>query len=104
MRERAGVFFLVENTNKKSQQLTIDTRGTRNVYTQGFSRVEVTDDDDGSDLSKVAGLHLGLADVKDAFHRFNIPKLKSVLFALHEELGPEGWKDVADDAMKTVLT
>ena len=35
-------------------------------------------------LSRLAGLYLGLADVKDAFHRFKISKLYSSFFALPE--------------------
>ena len=39
------------------------------------------DDDGVSGLSKVAGLRLGLADVKAAFHRFKISTLYSSFFA-----------------------
>ena len=66
--------------------------GVSVVTSEGPSRVEVTldDDDDGvSDLSKAAGLHMGLADVKDAFHRFKISRLYSSFFALPEVLGEE---------------
>ena len=39
--------------------------------------------------SRLAGLHLGLADVKDAFRRFKISKLYSSFFALPEVEGQE---------------
>ena len=57
------------------------------VTSAGLSRVEVEldhNDEDADGLSKLACLHLGLADVKDAFHRFKISKLYSSFFALPE--------------------
>ena len=42
------------------------------VTSEGLSRVEVAlenDDVDPGELSRLASLHLGLADVKDAFHK-----------------------------------
>ena len=44
---------------------------------------------DPGELSRLTGLHLGLADVKDAFHRFKISKLYSSFFALPEVKGQE---------------
>ena len=48
---------------------------------------EENDDEDRGELSRLAGLHLGLADVKDAFDRFTISKLYSSSFA--PEVGQE---------------
>ena len=62
------------------------------MTSEGLSRVEVAlenDDVDPGELSRMASLHLGLADVKDAFHRFKISKLYSSFFALPEV---EGWE------------
>ena len=83
VRERVGV-FLVGKTREgytkadnrcESQQLALLAL----AWSQ-LSRVEVTlenDDVDLGELSRLASLHLGLADVKDAFHRFKISKLYS---------------------------
>ena len=81
VREHAGV-FLVEKLEKDTQRLIIDARvsnlhflfppGVSLVTSEGLSRVEVAlenDDDDPGELSRLVGLHLGLADVKDAFRR-----------------------------------
>ena len=89
VRERVGV-FLVEKPWKDTQRLTIDARvsnlhflpppGVSLVTSKGLSRVEVTlenDDVDPGELSRLASLHLGLADVGSAFHRFKISKLCS---------------------------
>ena len=57
---------------------------------EGMSRVEVAlenDDEDPGELSRLAGLYLGLADVKDAVHRFKISKLYCSFFALPEVQG-----------------
>ena len=57
-----------------------------------LSRVEVAlenDDEDPEKLSRLAGLHLGPADVTDAFNRFKISKLYSSFFALPEVEGQE---------------
>ena len=62
------------------------------MTSEGLSRVEVELDDDDMDpavLSNLAGLHLDLADVKDAFHKFKISKLYSSFFALPEIRGEE---------------
>ena len=73
---------------KDTQRLIIDARlsnlhflpppGVSLVTSEGLSRVEVAlenDDVDPGELPRLAGLHLGLADVKDALHRFKISKL-----------------------------
>ena len=71
------------------------------VTPEGLSRVEVVlnnDDEDPDGLSKLACLHLGVADVKDAFHRFKISMLYSSFFALPEIRGQEvgaPWLDVS---------
>ena len=78
VRGRTGV-LLVEEPGKDTQRPIIDARV--------MSRVEVAlenDDEDPGELSRLAGLHLGLGDVKDAFHRFLISKLYSSFFALPE--------------------
>ena len=62
------------------------------MTSEGLSRVEVAlenGDEDPGELSRLAGLHLGLADVKDAFHRFKVSKLYSSFFALPEVDGQE---------------
>ena len=62
------------------------------VTSEGLSRAEVelnNEDEDPDGLSKLACLHLGLADVKDAFHRFKISKLYRSFFALPEVRGEE---------------
>ena len=62
------------------------------MTSEGLSRVEVAldnDDEDPGELSRLAGLHLGLADVKDAVHRLTISKLYSSFFALREVQGQE---------------
>ena len=75
MREHAGV-FLVSNLHF--------------LPPPGVSLVALeNDDEDPGELSGLAGLHLGLADVKDAFHRFKISKLYSSFFALPEVEGQE---------------
>ena len=66
--------------------------GVSLVTSEGLSRVEVAlgdNDEDPEVLSKLAGLHLELADVNDAFHRLKISKLYSSFFALPEVLGKE---------------
>ena len=96
MRERVGV-FLVEKPGKDARRLIIDARvsnlhflhppGVSMVTSEGLSRVEVAlenDDVDHGELSRLASLHLGFADVKDAFHRFKISKLYSSFFTLPE--------------------
>ena len=101
MREYAGV-FLVEKPGKDTQRLIIDARvsnmhllpppGVSLVTSQGLSRVEVAlenDDEDPGELSNMAGLHLGLVAVKDAFQRFTISKMYSSFFALAEVRGEE---------------
>ena len=55
--------------------------GVSLVTLEGLSRV--------GELSRLAGLHLGLADVKDAFHRFKISKLCRSFFALPAVEGQE---------------
>ena len=101
VREHAGV-FLEEQPGKSTQRLIIDAR-VSNIHSlpppevslvtsEGLSRVEVAlggNAEDPDELSKLAGLHLGLADVKDAFNRFEISKLYSSFFALLEVLGKE---------------
>ena len=87
---------------KDTQRLIIDARvsnmhslpppGVSLVTSEGLSRVEVAlenDDEDPGELSKIAGLHWGLADVKDACHRFKISKLYSSFFALPDVRGEE---------------
>ena len=72
------------------------------MTSEGLSRVEVAlenDDEDPGELSRLAGLHLGLADVKEAFHRLIISKLYSSFFALPEVQGQE----VAAPSVKTHL-
>ena len=82
VREHAGV-FLVDKTrdrytaadHSRGQQHAFKNlhRGVSLVTSEGLSRAEVAlenDDEDPGELSKLAGLHLGLADVKDAFRRF----------------------------------
>ena len=99
VREHAGV-FLVDKPGKDTQRLIIDARvsnlhflpppGVSLVTSESLSRVEVAlenNDDDPGELSRLAGLHLGLADVKDAFHRFKISKLYKSFFALPEVEG-----------------
>ena len=57
------------------------------MTSEGLSRVEVAlenDDVAPGKLSRLTSLHLGLADVKDASHRFKISKLYSSFFALLE--------------------
>ena len=47
------------------------------MTSEGLNRVEVAledDDEDPGELSKLAGLRLGLANVKEAFHSFKISK------------------------------
>ena len=64
--------------------------GVNLVTSEGLSRVELelnNDDEDPDGLSKLAWVHLGLADVRDAFHRFKISKLYSSFFALPEKVG-----------------
>ena len=81
LREFAGV-FLVEKPGKVTQRLIVDARvsnlpAVSLVKSEGLSRVEVTlenDDVDPGELSRLARLHVGLADVKDAFHRLKISK------------------------------
>ena len=66
--------------------------GVSLVTSEGLSGVEVAlenDDEDPGELSRLAGLHLGLADVKDAFHRLIMSKLYSSFFALPEVQGQE---------------
>ena len=97
--ERVGV-FLVDKPGKDTQRLIIDARisnlhflhppGVSLVTSEGLSRVEVAlenDDVDAGELSRLASLHLGLADVKDAFHRPKISKLYSSFLALQEVEG-----------------
>ena len=113
VREHVGV-FLVENTGKDTQWLIIDARvsnlhfllrpGVSSVTSEELSRVEVAlenDDVDPGKLSRLPGLHLGLADEKDAFRRFKISKLfSSFFFDLPEVEGQEvgapffGWTRV----------
>ena len=101
VREHAEV-FMVEKTGTNSQRLIICARvsnmdflpppGVTLVTSEGLSRVEVAlgdNDEDPDELSKLAGLHLEQADVKDAFRRFKISKLYSSFFALPEVLGKE---------------
>ena len=101
VREHAGV-FLVEKPGMDALWLIIDARVSNMhflppprvslVTSVGLSRVEVAlenDDEDPGELSKLAGLHLGLADVKDAFRRFKISKLYGSFFALLHVRGEE---------------
>ena len=97
VRERVG-----GKPGKDTQRLIIDARlsnlhfllppGVSLVMSEGLCRVEVTlenDDVDPGELSRLTGLHLGLADVKDSFHKFKISKLYSSYFALPEVEGRE---------------
>ena len=92
VRERVGV-FLLEKPGKDTQRLIIDARvtnlhfllppGVSLATSERLSRVEIAlenDDVDPGGPSRLASLHLGLADVKDAFHRFKISKLYSHFF------------------------
>ena len=70
--------FLVEKPGKDTQRLIIDARvsnlhflhppGVSLVTLEGLSRVEVAleNDEDPWELSKLEGLHLGLADLETA--------------------------------------
>ena len=101
VREHAEV-FLVEERGTNTQRRIIGARvsnmdflpppGVTLVTSEGLSRVEVAlgdNDEDPDELSKLAGLHLEQADVKDAFRRFKISKLYSSCFALPVVLGKE---------------
>ena len=79
---------LSEALGKKHKRLIIDARvsnlhflpppGVSLVTSEGLSRVEVAfenDDEDPGELSILAGLHLGLADVKDALNRETVQLL-----------------------------
>ena len=108
VREHAGV-FLVEKPGKDTQRLIIDARvsnlhflpppGVSLVTSEGLSRVEVAlenDDEDPGELSRLAGLHLGLADVEDALHRFKIFETVQLLLCpsrsgRSRSGGPFGW-------------
>ena len=91
MRERVCV-LLAEKPGENTQRLIIGARvsnlhfslrGVSLVTSEGLSCVEVTlenDDMDPKELSRLAILHLGLVDEKDAFHRFKISKLHSSFF------------------------
>ena len=96
VREHAGV-FLVGKPGNDTQRLIIDARvsnqhflpppGVSLVTLEGLSRVGVAvenEDEDSGELSRLAGLHLGLVDVNDAFHRFKISKLYRSFFAFCE--------------------
>ena len=96
------VFSWWKNQVNDAQRLKIDARvsklhflpppGVSLVTSEGLSRVEVALEHGGVDpgeLSRWASLHLGLADVKDAFHRIKISKLYSSFFAHLEVEGRE---------------
>ena len=98
VRGHAGV-FLVEKPGKDTQRPIIDARvsnlhfllpgGVSLVTLEGLSCFEVAlenDDEDPGELSRLAGLRLGLADLKDASHR---SKLYSSFFALPQVQGQE---------------
>ena len=100
VRERVGVFWL-EKPGQNTQRLIIDARvsnlhclplpGVSLVTSEGLSRVEVAlehDDVDPGELSRLASLHLGVADVGSAFHRFKISKLYSSFLKWKAEKWP----------------
>jgi len=93
-REQCGLFF-VAKTGKKKCRLVIDARranryfrpppGVKLCTGEGLAKIEVQlpDDFDFSDPRHLAYLNeleatLGLADVKDAFHRFRIRQFLAV--------------------------
>ena len=107
---QVGLFF-VEKDNGKRLRLILDARPANELFVappgvsllsaEGLSRIEFELPEDvdprgpeAQELLKGMGLHIGLADVKDCFHRMRLPRWLSDFFCLPEVpafvLGVEG--------------